>query len=328
MINHKYRGNNVVPMIKDCGTVLVTGGAGFIGSHIVDRLLSEGCVVRIIDNFSSGSIDNIRHVLHNGSIETIKGDLKNVNDALKAVDGVTTVFHFAANPEVRVSSIDPSIHFENNVVATFNVLEAMRRHDVKEIIFASSSSVYGEPSEFIVSEDVPMRPVSVYGASKAAGENLIHAYVRLYGFKAVILRYANVVGPRLRHGVVHDLVMKLKRDPTRLEVLGDGNQVRSFIYIDDAVTATVMAWRKSTQDVNIYNVGNEDWLTVNDVAKIVISTMGLGDVKIQYRPIGHGVGWLGDVKRIVLDISRLKSLGFKPTLNSKEAVRRAVLSYL
>ncbi len=315
-------------MIKDCGAVLVTGGAGFIGSHIVDKLLSEGCAVRIIDNFSSGSVDNIRRVLDNGSIEVIKGDLRNIDDALKAVKGIATVFHFAANPEVRVSSIDPRIHFENNVIATFNVLEAMRRYDVKEIVFASSSSVYGEPSEFIVNEDAPMRPVSVYGASKAAGENLIHAYVRLYGFKAVILRYANVIGPRLRHGVVYDFVMKLKRDPTRLEVLGDGNQVRSFIYIDDAITATVVAWRKSTQDINIYNVGNDDWLTVNDVAKIVISAMGLSNVAIQYRPVGHGVGWPGDVKRIVLDISRLKSLGFKPTLSSEEAVRRTVLSYL
>jgi len=158
---------------------------------------------------------------------------------------VDVVFHFAANPEVRVSTTNPEIHFNENVVATFNLLEAMRREGVKEMVFASSSSVYGEPDEIPVSEEAPVRPVSVYGASKAACESLIHAYSKLYGVKAVVLRYANVVGPRLKHGVVYDFVVKLRKSPSELEVLGDGKQVRSYIHVSDAVEATLIAWMKS-----------------------------------------------------------------------------------
>jgi UDP-glucose 4-epimerase len=256
------------------------------------------------------------------------GDLKKMEDALKAVDGVDTVFHFAANPEVRVSTTNPEIHFNENVVATFNLLEAMRRRDVKELVFASSSSVYGEPEQIPVSEDAPIRPVSVYGASKAACENLIHAYVKLYGIKAVILRYANVVGPRLRHGVVWDLINKLRKNPNELEILGDGKQVRSYIYIDDAIEATIIAWRKSFSNFNVYNVASEDWLTVDEVADEVIKAMGLLGVKKVHKPLLHGVGWPGDVKRIALRIDRLKTLGFTPRFSSRDAVRLTVKSLL
>jgi UDP-glucose 4-epimerase len=224
--------------------VLVTGGAGFIGSHIVDRLVRDGYRVRVIDNLSSGRLENIKHHLESNSIELIIGDLKDPQIALRAVEGVDTVFHFAANPEVRVSTTNPEIHFNENIVATFNLLEAMGRKNVKELVFASSSSVYGEPEEIPVDENAPIRPVSVYGASKAACEALIHAYTKLYGVKAVVLRYANVVGPRLRHGVVWDFINKLLKNPTELEILGDEKQVRSYIYIDDAIEATITAWRK------------------------------------------------------------------------------------
>jgi UDP-glucose 4-epimerase len=237
--------------------ILVTGGAGFIGSHLVDRLVKEGFNVRVIDNLSSGRLENLAQYRGDPRVEVIRGDLKKMEDALKAVDGVNTVFHFAANPEVKVSTTNPEIHFNENVVATFNLLEAMRRRDVRELVFASSSSVYGEPEQIPVSEDAPIRPVSVYGASKAACENLIHAYVKLYGIKAVILRYANVVGPRLRHGVVWDLINKLRKNPNELEILGDGKQVRSYIYIDDTIEATITAWRKTNNDYEVYNVGNQ-----------------------------------------------------------------------
>jgi len=303
--------------------VLVTGGAGFIGSHMVDRLVNEGFRVRVIDNLSSGRLENLRHL--GDSIEVIIGDLKRPEDALRAVDGVGSVFHFAANPEVRVSTTNPETHFNENVVATFNLLEAMRRRGVKELVFASSSSVYGEPSEIPVSEDAPIRPVSVYGASKAACENLIHAYTRLYGIKAVVLRYANVVGPRLRHGVVWDFVNKLRANPRELEVLGDGTQVRSYIYIDDAVEATVLAWKMADDAFNVFNVASEDWITVDEVAKIVIETMGLKDVKLIHKPVAHGVGWLGDVKKIALRIDKLSALGFRPRFNSRDSIRNTVL---
>ncbi len=300
---------------------MVTGGAGFIGSHIVDRLVSNGWRVRILDNFSSGRVENVEHHLGSRGLEVMEGDLKDFRVAERAVEGVDVVFHFAANPEVRVSATNPEVHFNENVVATFNLLEAMRRGDVRELVFASSSSVYGEPDEIPVGEDAPLKPVSVYGASKAACESLIRAYSKLYGIKAVVLRYANVVGPRLRHGVVWDFVVKLKRNPRELEVLGDGKQVRSYVYVDDAVEATMLAWRRASNDFEVYNVASEDWITVDEVADEVMRAMGFRSVTKVYRPVLHGVGWPGDVKRVALKIERLKALGFKPAMNSREAVR-------
>ncbi|MCC6056132.1 MAG: SDR family NAD(P)-dependent oxidoreductase [Desulfurococcaceae archaeon] len=301
--------------------VLVTGGAGFIGSHLVDRLVRDGYRVRVVDNLSSGRVENIKHHLDVGSVELIAGDLKDPQAALKAVEGVDTVFHFAANPEVRVSTTNPEIHFNENIVATFNLLEAMRKKGVKELVFASSSSVYGEPEEIPVDENAPIRPVSVYGASKAACEALIHAYSKLYRIKAVVLRYANVVGPRLRHGVVWDFINKLLKNPTELEILGDGKQVRSYIYIDDAIEATITAWRKTETSYEVYNIASEDWITVDEVAEEVIKAMGLSNVKKTYKPVLHGVGWPGDVKKIALKIDKIKRLGFKPRLKSRDAVK-------
>jgi UDP-glucose 4-epimerase len=307
---------------------LVTGGAGFLGSHLVDRLVSEGWSVRVLDNFSSGRMKNIEHLKGRQEVEVLEEDLKNPEEAGKAIRGVDVVFHYAANPEVRLSTTNPEIHFNENIVATFNLLEAIRKNEVEGLVFASSSSVYGEPEEIPVGEDAPVRPVSVYGASKAACESLIHAYSKLYGIKAVIIRYANVVGPRLRHGVVWDFIVKLKRNPRELEILGDGKQARSYIYIDDAVEATMIAWRKTSTRFEVYNVGSEDWITVDEVADVVIDAMGFINVKKVYKPMLHGVGWPGDVKRIALRINRLKQLGFTPKLNSREAVKIAAMHLL
>jgi len=304
--------------------VLVTGGAGFIGSHLVDRLVDEGYKVRVVDNLSSGRAENLKRHTDSNAVELLIGDLKDPQTALRSVENVDAVFHFAANPEVRVSSIDPETHFNENIVATFNLLEAMRKRNVREIVFASSSSVYGEPDEIPVDENAPIKPVSVYGASKASCETLIHAYSKLYKIKAVILRYANVVGPRLRHGVIWDLINKLIRNPRELEILGDGRQIRSYIYIDDAIEATMITWRKTDADYEVCNIGNEDWITVDEVADHIIEVVGLSNVNKIYKPLLHGIGWPGDVKRIALKIGKIKRLGFKPAMNSREAVRTTV----
>jgi len=308
--------------------VLVTGGAGFIGSHIVDRLVIDGYRVRVVDNLSSGRLENLKHWLNSKGVELLVGDLREPEVALKAIDGVNVVFHFAANPEVRLSTTDPETHFTNNIVATFNVLEAMRRRGVEEIVFASSSTVYGEPETVPVGEDAPLKPISVYGASKAACENIIHSYTKLYGIKAVVLRYANIVGPRLRHGVVWDFINKLLVDRRRLEILGDGRQVRSYMRVEDAVEATMIAWRKSKRDFEVYNIASEDWITVDDVADIVLDVMGLKDVEKVYRPMLHGIGWPGDVKKVALRIDRLRMLGFKPKMKSREAIARTIVELL
>jgi len=300
--------------------VLVTGGAGFIGSHLVDKLIEEGYSVKVIDNLSSGSLENLSKHKDDPKLELIIGDLKKPEDISKAMDGVNTVFHYAANPEVRVSTMNPEIHFNENIVATFNLLEAIRKSDIKEIVFASSSTVYGEPEVIPVSEDAPIKPVSVYGASKAACESLIHAYSKLYSIKAVIIRYANVVGPRLRHGVIWDFIKKLREDPNQLEILGDGKQEKGYIYIDDAVEATIMAWKK-TEHFDVYNVASNDWITVDEIADLVIESMKLKDVRRVYSPVLHGIGWPGDVKKIALKIDKLKSIGFTPKKSSREAIK-------
>jgi nucleoside-diphosphate-sugar epimerase len=233
--------------------VLVTGGAGFIGSHLVDRLVGEGYRVRVVDNLSSGSVENLRRHVDSNAVELMIGDLKDPYTALRSVENADVVFHFAANPEVRVSSVDPGVHFNENVVATFNLLE-----------------------------------------------------------------------PRMRHGVVWDFIVKLRGNPVELEVLGDGSQVRSYMHVGDAVEATITAWTRGGEGYQVYNVASEDWIAVDEVADIVVEAMGLKGVRKKYKPVLHGVGWPGDVKRIALRIDRLKSIGFKPRMSSREAVRTAV----
>lgn len=308
--------------------ILVTGGLGFIGSHIVDKLVDQGFKVRIIDNLSSGRMENIEHRLGDPRLEVLNIDLKDKDKLVEYTKDVEVVFHYAANPEVRVSTTDPEIHFKENILATFNLLEAMRVNDVEELVFASSSSVYGEPEFIPVDENASVKPVSVYGASKAACENLIQAYSNLYGFKTVSLRYANVVGPRLRHGVIYDFITKLLANPRRLEILGDGSQTRSYIYIDDAVEATITVWRSMGRRFDVYNVGSGDWINVREIADIIVEVMKLENVEYIYKPILHGIGWLGDVKHIALKIDKVKKLGWKPKLDSRGAVREAARKIL
>lgn len=313
---------------------IVTGGAGFIGSHLVDylveRLRAEEVI--IIDNLSSGSLVNIKGHLEKGVARLVEADLARGGEWVKAFRDVDTVFHYAANPEVRVSTVEPRIHFDNNVVATFNVLEAMRISDVEGIVFASSSTVYGEPSVIPTPEDHPLKPISVYGASKLASEALIQAYCELYGFKALILRYANIIGARSNHGVIVDFINKLRADPSRLEILGDGTQRKSYLHVSDAVEATmhlVASRLGAARGAEVYNIGNRDWVTVTEIADIVVDEMGLKSVEYVFkRTTPDGRGWPGDVKLMLLDTKRLESLGWRPKLSSRDAVRKAVREVL
>ena len=302
--------------------VLVTGGAGFIGSFLTERLVDDGFDVVVIDNLSSGDLDRLGRVINR--VFFVKDDLKMPSrpDVFRDVDAV---FHLAANPEVRVSVTEPSIHFNENVVATFNVLELARKYGVKTIVYASSSTVYGDAKVLPTPEDHPIQPISVYGAAKAAGEIMCSTYARLYGITCVILRYANVVGPRLRHGVIHDLLIKLRENPGELEVLGDGTQEKSYIYVTDAVEATVRAWKHaSSGGVYVYNVGNWDTVSVRDIVGIITEVAGVRP-RVTYRPATpDGRGWLGDVKRMWLSIERIvREVGWRPTVNSRDAVRLA-----
>ena len=311
--------------------ILVTGGAGFIGSHLVDKLMQTKNYTHVFDNLSSGNLKNVKRWTSNRGFKFLKGELLDKQSVEKAVANCETVFHLAANPEVRLSSVSPNIHFEQNVVATYNLLEAVRKSGTAEsFIFTSSSTVYGDASEIPTPEDyAPLEPISVYGASKLASEALITAYAHTYGFNAVIYRLANIIGPRSGHGVLHDFVEKLRRNPRELEILGDGTQAKSYLYVDDCVEAMLFSYAKSGRRIDVYNLGSDDRINVNSIARIIISEMGLRDVVFRYTGgVDGGRGWKGDVKYMLLAVDKLGSLGWKTKLNSVEAVTKTVRGML
>ncbi len=314
--------------------VVVTGGAGFIGSNLVDYLVNKGHEVIIVDNLSSGKAEFIEQAIKSGKAKLVMADLKDPDGSwVNSFKDVEIVYHFAANPEVRTSVTDPRTHFNENVLVTFNVLEACRKHSVPVLVFASSSTVYGDAKKFPTPEDYfPMEPISMYGAAKLASENLIVTYSILYGIKSVILRFANIVGPRQSHGVIVDFIRKLRNNPRELEILGDGTQRKSYLHVSDlleGIEYTLQHIRKTSKSYDIFNLGNEDWITVVEIADLVVEEMGLKDVKYVFKPATpDGRGWVGDVKFMLLDIAKISSLGWRPRLSSKEALRATIRSLL
>ncbi|MEM4713415.1 MAG: NAD-dependent epimerase/dehydratase family protein [Candidatus Bathyarchaeia archaeon] len=311
--------------------VFITGGAGFIGSHLVDRLCEMGEDVIVFDNLSSGTVENVKKWLNMPNFKFIRGDLLSLKEIIKSIEGCDTVFHLAANPEVRVGSENPKIHYEQNVLATFNLLEVIRKVGrVKTLIFTSSSTVYGDAIAIPTPEDyAPLKPISAYGASKLAAEALISAYANTYGFQAIIYRLANIVGQRSQHGVIHDFIKKLKENPKKLEILGDGTQTKSYLHVEDCIDAILTGLYKSNERVGIFNVGSEDQVVVEEIADIVCAKMGLKSVQYVFTGgVDGGRGWKGDVRVMLLNIEKLKKLGWKPKLKSRQAVERAVSEIL
>ena len=309
--------------------VLVTGGAGFIGSHLVDALMSRGFEVVVFDNLSSGRLENVECWVGDSRFSFVRGDLVRFDDVEGVLDDCRVVFHLAANPEVRVGSVEPSVHFRENVLATFNLLEALRKNGGVEVfVFTSSSTVYGE-ADTPTREDAVLKPISVYGASKLACEALVSAYAYSYGFMALIFRLANVVGSRSRHGVIADFVRKLKENPRELEILGDGSQRKSYVYVDDCVEALLLGLDKACGVVEVFNVGSEDQVDVLSIARIVVEEMGFEDVDFRVTGgVDGGRGWVGDVKDMLLDVSKLKGFGWKPKFDSARVVRLTVKEML
>ncbi|MFQ5941176.1 MAG: NAD-dependent epimerase/dehydratase family protein [Nitrososphaerales archaeon] len=310
--------------------ILVTGGAGFIGSYLVEKLLSEGFETHILDNFSNGNIKYFDKWKGISRFQCHKIDLLD-KASLDILQDYRVIYHLAANPEVRQSVTDPEINFKQNVVATFNLLESIRKSDAELLVFASTSTVYGEATKIPTPEDFSLsEPISVYAASKLACEALISSYAHLYGFKAIIYRLANIVGENSTRGVIYDFIKKLQSDPSKLEVLGDGKQSKSYLYVSDCIEAIQFGLTSSTKTVEIFNVGSEDQIDVSTIAKVVIDEMGLSEVNIMYTGgVEGGRGWKGDVKNMLLDISKLKSLGWEPkynSLNSLQVTTRKMLS--
>jgi len=306
--------------------VLVTGGAGFIGSHLVDALVADGLPVVVLDNLSNGSLDNIKKNIGGKDFVFVQADLLHKNILFDVVRGCDVIWHLAANPEVRLSSMIPDVHFNQNIWATYNLLEAMRKDGHARVLcFASTSTVYGEASKIPTPEDYsPLEPISIYGASKLACEALISSYAHTYGFRAVIYRLANIVGSRSGHGIIYDFVSKLRNDQKMLEILGDGTQTKSYLHVSDCIEAMILGLKKSTGKVEVYNVGSEDKINVKSIADIVVEEMGLKDVSYYFTGgVQGGRGWLGDVKVMLLDITKLKSIGWRPKLDSASAIKKA-----
>ncbi|MDI6718024.1 MAG: NAD-dependent epimerase/dehydratase family protein [Methanomicrobiales archaeon] len=305
---------------------VVTGGAGFIGSHLVDALVARGDSVLVIDSCCTGTIDNLREHLDAGRIRFLQADLLDDGwqSSLAAAD---RVYHLAADPDVRESALSPQSPVSNNVLATARVLEAMRIQGVPQLVFTSTSTVYGDATVIPTPEAyAPLEPVSVYGGTKLACEALISAYCHSFGMRAWVFRFANIIGERSNHGVCWDFIQKLRRNPAVLEILGDGRQTKSYLEVHACVDAMLYAADHAGDRFDVYNVGSEDWIDVTSIADIVAEEMGLSGV--EYRYTGGARGWVGDVPRMLLSVEKLKALGWKPAVGSRESVRIAVSAML
>lgn len=313
------------PSYLNKGLTLVTGGAGFIGSHVVDRLVHYGTEVRVFDNLSAGNISNLSAHKDNKKFHFIKKDLNDTESLSESLKDVKVVFHIAADPEVRTGFEHPEISYRENIRNTFYLLEQIRKSDVETILFTSSSTIYGEPNIMPTPEDYgPLFPISPYGASKLACEALLSSFCHTYGIKGQIFRLANVIGSRSNHGVLWDFINKLKVNNKKLEVLGDGKQSKSYLHVSDCVDSFFFCFSACKKQVEIFNIGNDDKIDVISIAKMVCSSMNLNDIELSITGgVDNGRGWIGDIKIMHLDISKLKKLGWSPKLSSVEAVKLA-----
>jgi UDP-glucose 4-epimerase len=301
---------------------VVTGCAGFIGSNLADRLLADGHQVIGIDNFSTGQRRFIDDALAHSNFRLIEIDLLDLDALKQAFAGGEAVFHLAANADVRFGTSHPRRDLEQNTIATYNVLEAMRANGIKKIAFSSTGSVYGESPVVPTPEDGPF-PIqtSLYGASKSAGEGLISAYCEGFGFQSCIFRFVSILGERYTHGHVFDFYQKLKADPTRLPVLGNGKQRKSYLYVQDCIDAILLAMDKATGKVNIFNLGVDGYCEVNDSIGWICEELG---VKPRMEYSGGDRGWIGDNPFIFLDTKRIQALGWKPKVGIREGVLKTV----
>jgi len=296
----------------------VTGGAGFIGSHLVDRILFLGNDVVVYDNFSTGIPEYLENAKKHPGFHLIEGDLLDHEKLSSSLSGCDFVFHLAANADVRFGTDHPVKDLHQNTIATFNVLESMRENSINKIAFSSTGSVYGETKVIPTPEDAPF-PIqtSLYGASKLAGECLIEAYVEGYGFHAWIFRFVSILGERYPHGHVFDFYKQLRAHPDHLNVLGDGHQKKSYLYVQDCIDAMFTALEKSNDPVNIFNLGTDEYCEVNDSIHWICKHLKL-DPEIRYT--GGERGWIGDIPFIFLDCKKIRSLGWKPRYTIQEGI--------
>jgi UDP-glucose 4-epimerase len=303
---------------------LVTGGAGFIGSHLCDRLVARGDEVWCVDNLHLGRRRNIAHLEPSNAFHFLEQDVlaRDRLGLLFAEARFDYVFHLAANSDIAAGTADPELDVRLNELTTTAVLDAMRRHGVRRLFFASTSAIFGEANSVLHEDFGPLAPISFYGASKLAAEAYISTYAHLFGLSAVVLRFPNVVGERATHGVIFDFLRKLEKNPRELEVLGDGNQTKPYLYVADLIDAILLACEKSSGPLAVYHAAGIGETSVREIAGIVLAATGRADAKIRYT--GGDRGWPGDVPKFRYDISRLQALGWQPQRHSTDAVRHAV----
>jgi UDP-glucose 4-epimerase len=302
--------------------ILVTGGAGFIGSHLCDRLVGRRHIVRAADNLSLGRREHLSALEEIAGFQFIEMDVTDSRSLKRLFEenDFECVFHMAANSDIARSRADPDCDFRNTLSTTYSVLEAMRQHGVKQIVFASTSAIYGEAPHHIREDYGPLMPISHYGAAKLASEGFISSYCENYGLRSWIARFPNVVGDRATHGAIYDFVRKLKQTPGRLQVLGDGKQIKPYLHVDDLLDAILIAWDRMDKRINYFNVGGTTRCTVSRMAEIVVEESGF-DARIEYT--GGDRGWVGDVPDVDYDTGMIRALGWAPNLDSESAIRAA-----
>ncbi|HXG11404.1 MAG TPA: NAD-dependent epimerase/dehydratase family protein [Gemmataceae bacterium] len=308
--------------------VLVTGGAGFIGSHLIDYLLDAGHHVHCVDDLSLGRRDNLRHREGHPRFAFTELDLLHY-DQLHEVfwDGAfQCVFHLAANSDIQAGTGCMNIDLNRTFLSTYTVLRCIRDHRVKQLVFASTSAIYGDRDELLHEDFGPLFPVSFYGAAKLASEAYIAAAVANFGLQAWIFRFPNVVGERTTHGVVHDFITALEKNPRQLTILGDGKQSKPYLYVKDLIEGIIFGWERAQEPLNYFNLGVESTITVQRIAEIVVEEMGLKRVEFAFT--GGDRGWVGDVPRFRYDLAKIHRLGWRAKRTSEEAIRLAVRAEL
>jgi UDP-glucose 4-epimerase len=310
----------------------IVGGAGFIGSHFVDVLLADDEIERVTvyDNFSSGNESHLAGHSDDERLEVVRGDANDLEALNEAMTGHDLVVHLASNPDIAAAMANPAIDFDDGTLITHHVVEAMRRTGVPTIVYASGSGVYGDLGELEAAEDHgPLVPVSTYGASKLAGEALVSAYAHMFDGRGIVFRFGNVVGQRQTHGVGFDFVRRLREDPSRLDVMGDGTQSKSYILVGDVVAAVLRAVDEGGPGpFRAYNVATGDYITVREIVGLALEVLGLDpdEVEVSYGPTNRG--WKGDIPVVRLNIDRIRGIGWSPTAGSADALRQSMEAML
>jgi len=301
----------------------VSGGAGFIGSHLVDRLIADANDVTVYDNLSSGKKQFISQHFNNPRFKFLIGDLLNPELLRKSMEGHDVVFQLAANPQAIEGVSKTRLDLEQNTIATYNVLESMRINSIRKVVFTSSGTVYGNTPFIPIREDYgPMLPISLYGASKLACEGLVSAFSDLFSIQGWIFRFGNIVGPRATHGVIFDLINKLKENSATLQVLGDGNQTKPYVYIDDCIDGLLFGFKAAKDKINVFNLAVSTVTSVREIVRILLEKTGHKETNVRYTQ--GEKGWPGDVPRVRLSTSKLEELGWKAKYTSHEAVAKTV----